>query len=93
MRHLDNKHIQEIGDSIFDFFGRSRDPEDIARRLRLGKSDHYDTTDGSKEFSTRELREHRQAVDNRENFTIYEKDKLDNLKKDLDALDEKDNKG
>lgn len=87
MRRLDNKHIQDVGDSIFDFFGRSRDPEDIARRLRLGKTDHYDTTDTSKEFSSKEIRECRQANDNRENFTIYEKDRLENLKKELDELD------
>lgn len=77
---LDNKHVQDIGDSIYDFFGRSRDPEDIARRLRLGKTDHFDTTDTAKDFSSTEVRSLQSVNANRESFTIFERDKLQALK-------------
>lgn len=84
---LDSKHVQDIGDSIYDFFGRSRDPEDIARRLRLGKTDHFDTIDDSKDFSSTEVRSLASVNANRESFTVFERDKLQALKDKSDQTD------
>lgn len=84
---LDNKHVQDIGDSIYDFFGRSRDPEEIARRLRLGKTDHFDTTDDKKDFSSTEVRSLKSVSANRDSFTIFERDKLQALKDNSDKIE------
>lgn len=76
-------HISEPSETTQTFFQKNQSVDSIVQRFRLGKVDHYDTTDESKDFNPSEVKDAKAIRRHVGDITIYETDRLKELHKEL----------